>query len=143
MLASRRDYRPILVIGMGIGSRIKQARLANGISQARLADLLGITRSACSQWESCDGGTIPRSSRLAEIADLLGVSFAWLLTGNTASGRGDGAGKVPSREPVSESDQPIRPLTKEQKELVGLYEHLSPQARSALLLLLRSAVSAR
>lgn len=128
---------------MSIGSRIKQARLANGVSQARLADLLGITRSACSQWESPDGGTIPRSGRLAELADLLGVSFAWLMTGSVESGRGDGAGMVQSGERAPESGHPTRPLNKEQRDLVGLYERLSPRARSALLLLLRSTISAR
>ena len=73
---------------MTIGARIKQARERIGMSQTRLAELLGVTRSACSQWESA-GGTSPKRDRLEEIARLLGVNYEWLATGGGPIQRGE------------------------------------------------------
>ena len=70
---------------MGIHDRIREAREQAGVSQTELARLLGVTRSACSQWESATG-TAPRRERLEQLAQLLGVSFEWLATGRGGSG---------------------------------------------------------
>ena len=105
---------------MTIGSRIKKARQAQGLSQAELADTLGITRSACSQWES-DEGTGPRRERLERLADLLGVSYEWLATG---------------RDQVRE--EPPLYLNTEQQELLQRFKSLSPRQRQALLAFLRT-----
>jgi len=128
---------------MCIGVRIRKARLAAGISQTRLAELMGVTRSACSQWELPEGGTAPRQSRLAEIARLLGVNYFWLVTGQVAQ-TGDGDADTMGREMVDPPTAPeARPLNREQKELISLYSQLSPQGRSALLMLLRSMIAPR
>lgn len=111
---------------MSIAARIRKARLNAGISQARLAELLGITRSACSQWES-DEGTAPRSQRLEQIAALLGVSYEWLATG-----RGQQTGVNESPEVYSAS---LRP---DQKELLAYYNRLSAKSRTTLLAFLKT-----
>lgn len=105
---------------MSIGSRIKKARQAQGLSQAELAETLGITRSACSQWEA-DQGTGPRRERLEHLADLLGVSYEWLATG---------------RDEVR--DEPPLYLTNEQQELLHRFKALGPRQRKALLAFLRT-----
>ena len=69
---------------MNINDRIREAREQAGISQTELARLLGVTRSACSQWESPQG-TAPRRERLEQLATLLGVSYEWLATRSVAS----------------------------------------------------------
>ncbi len=66
---------------MSIATRIRKARLDAGFSQSHLADLMRVTRSACSQWEQPDG-TAPRGSRLQRLATVLGVSVEWLATGD-------------------------------------------------------------
>lgn len=66
---------------MSTAARIRKARIDAGLSQSRLAELMSVTRSACSQWEQ-DGGTAPRGSRLERLATLLGVSVEWLATGH-------------------------------------------------------------
>lgn len=92
-----------------------------GISQARLAQMLGVTRSACSQWES-KGGTAPRRERLLEIAELLGVSYLWLSTGKGAPENG-----------IAEPRPRYPRLTAEERQLLKLYGALSPEARRSLL----------
>ncbi|MBT4837874.1 MAG: helix-turn-helix transcriptional regulator [Methylococcales bacterium] len=65
---------------MSIHCRIKQARQQGKISQARLGKLLGVSRSACSQWES-DNGATPSVEHLIKMAILLKIRFEWLSTG--------------------------------------------------------------
>jgi transcriptional regulator with XRE-family HTH domain len=65
---------------MGLAARIRRARRIAGISQQALADALGVTRSAVSNWES-DSGVRPATDRLAVMARALHVGFEWLATG--------------------------------------------------------------
>lgn len=108
---------------MDIGTRIRQARIAAGLSQARLAQLLGVTRSACSQWESPQG-TVPRGARLAELAALLGVSYEWLAMG----GRGD-SHSAGTDGPPDQRDT----LNTKQRELLRLYDQLPASGQAALM----------
>lgn len=64
---------------MDLKDRIKAARTERGMSQEQLAKAVGKTRSAVAQWES--GDVRPRHTTLEEIAEELGRSFTWLLTG--------------------------------------------------------------
>lgn len=116
---------------MSIGARIRAAREQLGLSQAQLARSLGITRSACSQWEASDG-TAPRRERLAQIAQLLGVSYEWLATGR--SGVESGVGEASPRYASS--------LTAEQREMIELFDGLSHDSRRSLLDLLRALQAA-
>ncbi len=56
---------------MGSGQRLRDLREAAGLSQAKLAELTGVTRNAVSQWEG--GETQPSSRRLAKLAKALRV----------------------------------------------------------------------
>ena len=60
--------------------RIRQCRVAVGLSQAKLADLVGVRRSAVAQWEQTHG-TSPSVDHLAKVAIATGVQFEWLATG--------------------------------------------------------------
>ena len=111
---------------MGIHDRIREAREQAGISQTELARLLGVTRSACSQWES-DRGTAPRRERLEQLAALLGVSFEWLGTGRGAGGLAELA-----PGPAAPADLPA-----DQQELLLLYRRLPARFRLAALNLIR------
>ena len=61
-------------------SRIKQARKDAGLSQAALAERLGLGRTAVAQWER-NNAAGPTVGHLTEIALATGVSFEWLATG--------------------------------------------------------------
>lgn len=57
--------------------RLKEAREAKGLSQAKLAELAGFQPSAISHFET--GGRSPSFDNLKRLADALEVSTDWLL----------------------------------------------------------------
>lgn len=59
--------------------RIKERRKEIGLSQEALGKKIGLTKGAISQWEV--GATTPSGQNLYNLADALGVSAKWLLTG--------------------------------------------------------------
>ena len=65
-----------------IGENIKRCREKRGLSQEQLADMIGKTRSAVSQYES--GKIIPRMGVIEDMADALGVKKTE-LTSSTVS----------------------------------------------------------
>lgn len=66
---------------MSLGSRVRVARRRAGVSQAGLAEMVGVTRSAVANWESSSARTYPSAQRLQRIAEETGVSYEWLATG--------------------------------------------------------------
>jgi transcriptional regulator with XRE-family HTH domain len=64
-----------------VGSRIRAARLARGMTQQDLATLVGVTRSAVAQWETERAGQL--RGHLARISAALGVPVQFLLDGST------------------------------------------------------------
>jgi transcriptional regulator with XRE-family HTH domain len=67
-----------------LARRIHQARRSAALTQAQLADQVGVNRSAVAQWERTDGPR-PTSGNLAKIAVSLKVNFDWLATGRGKS----------------------------------------------------------
>ncbi len=64
---------------MRIGKFISTCRKEKGLTQARLAEQLGITDRAVSKWEN--GRSIPDAGIMLELTEILGVSVNELLTG--------------------------------------------------------------
>jgi len=65
---------------MNYSRRIRRARTVGHLTQAQLALLIGVHRSAVAQWEQANG-TTPSIAHLAKIADVLEISCEWLATG--------------------------------------------------------------
>lgn len=65
---------------MESAQRIRLARRHVGLSQLKLAHLVGVRRSAVSHWESA-GGKNPSVTHLRAIATVTQVQFEWLATG--------------------------------------------------------------
>jgi transcriptional regulator with XRE-family HTH domain len=59
--------------------RLRQARKMKGISQARLAVMVGVDRSTVVRWENESSGEIPQTTTLGPLAAALGVSAGWLI----------------------------------------------------------------
>jgi len=71
--------------GMSAGERIKAARTALGWSQSRLAEAVGVSRPAVTQWES--GATTPDPDNAALIGRALGRSAHWIIYGEEMASR--------------------------------------------------------
>lgn len=56
---------------MGIATRIQTMRLSRGISQTKLAEMTGVSRSAVAMWES--GKRIPTWEAINALADVFNV----------------------------------------------------------------------
>lgn len=111
---------------MSIAARIRKARLDAGFSQSHLADLMRVTRSACSQWEQ-PGGTAPRGSRLQRLATVLGVSVEWLATGDD-----------PDVPRAADSHTGYRnALSADERDLLDRYAQMDRDGQRALLGLLK------
>lgn len=75
-------------------NRIKEARIAAGLSQKYVATTLGIAGPSVSNWES--GKTNPTPDNYVALASLLGVSVDFLLGNDSAN-----------TEPSAEEEQPV------------------------------------
>lgn len=62
-----------------LGERIVEAREKRGLQQNELAELMGVTPQAVSQWEG--NTTQPKLANMAKLAEHLNVDQDWLLTG--------------------------------------------------------------
>jgi len=98
-----------IVIAMStLHSRIGTAREQKGLNQSELARALGVSPQAVQGWEA--GKSSPRGSRLAALANCLGVSVAWLMVG--------GDSPAASIEPNVEPGPPITSVAR-RIEIVG------------------------
>ena len=68
---------------MSIGSRIKELRKAEGISQAKLAESIGVSAGNVGEWEL--GRSKPGADALVSLSRYFNVSTDWLLTGKAAN----------------------------------------------------------
>jgi transcriptional regulator with XRE-family HTH domain len=98
--------------GLTLGARIRTLRRARGLTQDRLADTTGVSRSAVAQWESDRAGH--SAGMLRRIAEALGVSVGLLR---------DGWEGAPGESP----------LTPQETLLLTLYRTCSPEDRSVLM----------
>ena len=67
-----------------VGARIRAARLERGMTQADLAEEVGVSRSAVAQWETERSGQV--RGNLTRIASVLAVTVEHLLSGGAAPG---------------------------------------------------------
>lgn len=69
---------------LDIGRTIKKLRRESGMSQAELAERLGVTNQAVSKWES--GRSLPDITIVPALADVFGVTADFLLGGSGEGG---------------------------------------------------------
>lgn len=58
---------------MTVGEKIKTARLKKGLSQRKMAELLGVSQPAYLEWEH--GDSVPNWARMKSIARVLEISL--------------------------------------------------------------------
>ena len=64
--------------------RFREARLQAGLTTVQLAQKMGLTQAAVSQWES--GKKVPGIETISRLADLYGVTVDYLLGRDTGPG---------------------------------------------------------
>lgn len=69
---------------MSAYERYCEARDKKGLKDAHVAEATSIGRSTFSDWKS--GRSTPKPEKLQKIADYLGVSVEWILTGESPTG---------------------------------------------------------
>ena len=70
---------------MSLGERITELRKEQNLSQVQLAKLLSVSRQAVSKWEN--GLSVPDSSKMIHIADVLDTDIEYLTTGRRTFSR--------------------------------------------------------
>ena len=88
---------------MSLGNNIREHRKRSGLSQEKLAELVGVSRQAVTKWET--GQSAPSTDNLLRLAEIFGISLDVLIsTGVEAA--------VPAPAPVLPvSVEPTRPQT--------------------------------
>lgn len=77
---------------MDLGKKIRAHRDELGLTQAELADRLGLTYSSVSQWES--GRATPRTPILRQLAELFGTTVADLMGEDAAEAAISGTSRM-------------------------------------------------
>jgi transcriptional regulator with XRE-family HTH domain len=117
--------------------RIRLARRHAGLSQARLAEAIGVQRSAVSHWESPQGKN-PSVDHLRAVAMVASVAFEWLATGR---------GKMQlSEDAVLDSVSAADAILVEEPlelRLVQAFRDASPRTRIALVEILEELTAKR
>ena len=62
---------------MSLGERIKEQRKKSGLSQERVAELVGVSRQSVTKWES--GQSAPSTENLFKLAEIFGTTVDMLL----------------------------------------------------------------
>ncbi|MBQ6842833.1 MAG: helix-turn-helix transcriptional regulator [Firmicutes bacterium] len=67
---------------MTLGERIKECRLRAGMSQEKLAELVGVSRQAVTKWEADQSA--PHTENLFRLAEIFGTTVDMLLNNDSA-----------------------------------------------------------
>ena len=76
----RASQKPRTIDPIDLAYRIRSSRESKGLSQSAVAGIFGIRRNAVTAWEL--GDTRPDKAKLPKLAEILGVSVAWLVSGS-------------------------------------------------------------
>ncbi len=102
--------------------RIKQSRELKGFSQKQLAEKIGVSSSAISQYESTSHfHSKPSTKNLIKLTKALNISFEWLTTGRGIKEIED---FLLNEETIYKDDTKLISLTKEQKDILLLFDKL-------------------
>ena len=63
---------------MTLGQRIKECRQKAGLSQEKVAELVGVSRQAVTKWESDQSA--PNTDNLFKLAEILGTTVDFLIS---------------------------------------------------------------
>lgn len=103
-----------------LGTRIKALRLNHSLTQSEVAESVGVSKAAVSQWEL--DVAVPQGDNLIRLADRLGVLPSELLWGDA----------TPQVAPINEARLSMA-ISCLESELGAKYLSLSPAQRAKLV----------
>lgn len=109
---------------MGIGAKIKLARELNNLTQKQLAEMVGVTSSAITNYEN--NTSHPKEPILYKLMSALNVDANFLFSDYFEA----------NKKPADEIDG-LADLTPKQKELFFLLKKLSPEQLEAVLAVIK------
>ena len=65
-----------------VGAKVREIRIAKGMTQEELAAIMGTSQAAVGMWET--GARMPRADKLPKLAEVLGCSVADLFNTESA-----------------------------------------------------------
>lgn len=147
--------------------RLNQALDAAGIPpkskgrQGLVGEMFGVSQKGARKW--LEGEAIPSMRRIPQIADTLGISAEWLLTGRRSSSDAVSRGALPDNRPaaetrlfcasgppregvINETQSPRYALpgstARDERAWASLFRELSPANRALLLAVGRALIAA-
>lgn len=121
---------------MKMAERIRRARRKAGVSQAGLAELLHVKRSAVSNWEAVND-TQPSLQNLVALAKVCAISFEWLGTGRGAMSRdADIQTEVPAAHAELVEEQ-------EERDLLASFRNLPRKSQQLVVELVETLEASR
>lgn len=99
--------------------RIQEAREARGWTQEQLANAIGTTQQTIQRWET--GAVDPQVSKILQISEALGITTSFILG---------------MQDPIPEF-----PMSRDEYELLHIFDHLDERGKSMLLAAARALIS--
>lgn len=107
------------------GDRLAAAREAAQLSRMSLAEKLGVLPELYCTWE--DDAAMPRANQIQMLSGMLGVSLAWLLTG-------EGPGiPAPHETAMAEAEAELERLTEDLHATQARMELLEERVRQMMM----------
>lgn len=106
---------------MAIGDNIKNLRLQHGLSQAELADVVGVSDKAVSTWEQ--NKAVPRMGPIQKMADFFGVKKSDII---------EPSDNTTISPPNKRAPKNIISLNLDESKLISDYRNLNCNNRQAI-----------
>ena len=98
---------------MTLGEKIKSLRKGLGMSQEKLAELMGISRQAVAKWEN--GQSAPSTANLFKLAEILNTTTAFLLADDDAKDTGTEENTDETKAVLSQAEEFYRVFKTEEE----------------------------
>lgn len=122
---------------MSIHQRIKQKRIERGYhSQQALAEAVGVVWQTVQQWENEDG-TAPNRNRIKKVAEVLGTTPEWLMTG-----AGEDSAPSSTEGPSERQSSNLQWVSEDEAALLSEYRRMAQSGKNSLLVMARALPSA-
>lgn len=116
---------------MSIHQRIRQKRIERGYaSQEAFAKEIGVVWQTVQQWEK-EGGTAPNRNRIKQVAEVLGTTPEWLM-----SGAGEDSGPSVLDGPGRRGAPALQWVTEDEAVLLSAYRAKTESGKHSLRVML-------